>query len=106
MNAKDLAEKMLEFSNAQTKANELKVEIEAAVMELEKTQEVGNVKATYRKPRKTYLYEDAAKLRADHSTLDKHTKVTKRIDWREICKELDIEAGYKESAPSVTVKLV
>ena len=109
MNAKELAEKMLEYGDAQLMANELRAEIEEAVLGLESTQTVGNVKATYRKPRKTYQYKSAAKNHpmVSEATINLFTtQPPAKIDWRKICDHAGIYAEYTESEPGVTVKLI
>ena len=79
-------------------------------MELEATQTVGNVKATYRKPRKTYDYKTAADghSQVNDATIEGYTKMVKpRIDWRGICNHVGIDnIPFTESNPGVTVKLI
>ena len=106
MNAKELAEKMLEYGDAQTKANELREEIEVAVMALQATQTVGNVKATYRNPRKTYDYKTAGCI-ADQSVIHKFTTQPEpKVDWKKVCDEINAEVPFKESEAGVTVTLL
>ena len=52
-----LAEKMLEWEKLQRRADELKAMIIDTVLHIEKTQTVGNVRASYNKGRKKYDYE-------------------------------------------------
>jgi hypothetical protein len=110
MNAKELAEKMLAYGDAQEVANALKTEIETAVLDLEKTQTVGNVKATFRNGRKSYDYKAGAE---DHpmvsdATLSLFTtQPAPKIDWHKICKHAGIEdVPCTVGKPSVTVALV
>ena len=108
MDASKLAQTMLEWEAAQLHADELKAQIEAAVLELGKTQTAGNVKATFYNGRKVYDYALAA---IDHPMVSKETvslfkKVVETVDWRGICKHAGIEdIPFTQSAPSVTVKL-
>lgn len=110
MNASELAGKMLEWEKAQTYADTLRAEIEAAVLEVGKTQRVGNVVASYSGGRTTYDYRAAAYT---HPMLHDiptgaFTKVTTTIDWRGICDHLKIDKAvipFTKSEPSVTVKL-
>jgi len=60
MNNSELAAKMLQWEEMQKAADELKSEIEAAVLEIGKTQNVGNVRASYSKGRKSVNYQKAA----------------------------------------------
>ena len=55
----ELAHKMLEWQEAQARADLLKMDIEAAVLQIGKTQTVGNVRATYSAGRKSYDYTEA-----------------------------------------------
>ena len=106
MNASELAKIMLEYEESQGYADALRKKIEDAVMELQSTQKVGNVTATYRKPRKTYNYEKAAEG-VDGSVIVQFTEIpAPRVDWRKICAYAEIEEiPYTESEPSVSVKL-
>ena len=59
MNATELATKMLEWETTQRAADMLRAEIEAAVLEVGKTQTVGNVRATFSAGRRTFDYRAA-----------------------------------------------
>lgn len=59
MNATELATRMLEWETTQRAADALRAEIEAAVLEVGKTQTVGNVRATYSAGRRTFDYRAA-----------------------------------------------
>jgi len=110
MNDKELARKMLAYADAQERADRLRVVIESAVMDLQKTQTVGNVKATYRKGRKSFDYKSAAEEHPMVSDATIHLYTTQpapKIDWRNICKHAGIEdVPFTIGKPSVTVKLV
>ena len=110
MNAKELAEIMLEYSDAQTKADELRAKIEAAVLELGKTQTVGNVKAQFRNGRKSFDYYAAASVHpmVSEATVKLFTKQPPpSTDWRGICKHAGIDdIPFTVSEPSVAVSLV
>ena len=54
MDAKELAQAMLEWGNLQEKADALKQVIEAEVVAIGKSQTVGNVHCTFSNPRKVY----------------------------------------------------
>jgi len=104
-----LAELMLKWEKAKQYADELEVAIRDAVLDLGKTQTVGNVRATYSAGRKAYDYEGAARghrfVTAGQVELFSKTSVT--VDWRGICGHVGIEdIPYTQSEPSVTVKLL
>ena len=107
MDKDKLAQKMLEYAEAKKKADELEAEIKAAVMELGKTQTVGIVKATYRKGRKFYDYRKGAQQgNADHVDIEKHTRITKKIDWRGLCADIGVaDIPFTIGKPSVSVKI-
>ncbi len=107
MDAKQLAIKMLEYSDAQAAADELRAEIEAAVLELQKSQTVGNVKATYYKGRKSYRYAEAWEQDGEASGVDLELFTKVSYDYRGACKEAGIEdVPFSQSDPSVSVKLI
>lgn len=107
MDATELARKMLEWQEAQAKADVLKMDIEAAVLELGKTQTVGNVRATYSAGRKIYDYTEAWRNHGYGSGVDieKFTKIT--YDYRAACLEAQIDdIPFTQSAPSVLLKII
>ena len=110
MSPKELAELMLSYSDAQQEANALRAKIEAAVLEIGKTQTVGNVKAQHRNPRKSYDYETAAVEcpMVSKATVKLFTvQPPPRIDWRGICKHAGIDdIPYTEGEASVSVSLI
>lgn len=117
MDASELAKKMLLFEQHQRKADTLRVEIEAEVLALGKTQVAGSVRATFNNPRKAYQYEAGFKVawamaldKQDKATLEKLEKAvdaasTVKVDWREVCAKMELEAPYTTGVASVTVKL-
>ena len=112
MDATELAEKMLYWERAQRKADALAAEIQAAVLEIGKTQTVGNTRASYSAGRKSYDYQAAADGHkwVSEVTVFLFTTIvpqTENVDWRGICQHVGIEdIPYTQSAPSVTVKLL
>lgn len=119
MNATELATRMLEWEHTQRAADALKAEIEAAVLELGKTQTVGNVRATYRAGRKSYDYEAAVTAFADNAANNDDAATFNRIqiisrfhsrtvyDYKSIASELGLDAPSKsQSEPSVTLILL
>lgn len=90
------------------KVSLLEAEIKTCVMEIGKTQTVGNVRASYSGGRKTYDYQTPA-LDAPVELISYHTKTETVVttDWKAICNEAGIEPMVlSQTAPSVTVKMV
>jgi len=106
MNASELAQRMLEWESMKRALDALTGEIEAAVLELEQTQTVGNVRASYSKGRKSYNYQAAIEATPlEPGSLAPFETV--HIDYRSACKEFGIEdIPFTESSPSVSVKLL
>ena len=105
MNASLLAEKMLEWENKKRELDLLEEWIKGQVLELEQTQTVGNVRASYSAGRKSYDYEGAWREEYDHLPASTYQKVT--YDYRAACKDAAIEVPVKsQSAPSVSLKLL
>ena len=111
MNLSALARDMLVWERKRRELDELEAAIKDSVLQLGKTQTVGNVRATYSNPRNSYDYEggvEAAEL--DNETYNrlvgKHTKRT--IDWRGLCKDEGIDPIVTPgSGPgSVSLKLI
>jgi len=90
----------------------LENEIKAEVLLLKKTQDVGNVRATFAKGRKTYDYESIAKSQAiPPGLLEANTQEKIVTDWRNIVKAMnpdeEIMTQYcKVGKPSVTLKIL
>jgi hypothetical protein len=106
MDSSQLARLMLDWGELCGRMEQLEVEIRAAVMEIGKTQTVGNVRATYSGGRRSYDYETAVKS-ADVSP-DDYVTVT-RVDFKATCDRAMIIVGdalVTQSPPSVTVKLL
>ncbi len=103
-----LALKMLAWEQAQRRADELRAEIETWVLDLGKTQTVGNVRATFSNGRKSYDYETAGQTAAPKIIAEFTTHIEKDvIDWRLVCKKAEIaDVPFTQSEPSVAVKLL
>ena len=110
MNASDLAARMLEWEETQRKADALRSEIEAAVLEIGKTQTVGNVRASYSEGRKSFDYGAAVMAAVNAGAIEPGAVQgyrTVSFDYRMMCKDLSIvDVPYTQSEPSVSVKLV
>ena len=70
MDASNLASLMLDYETMQRLADVLRAEIEAAVLELGKTQTVGNVRATFSAGRRTFDYQAAIDAALDAGALE------------------------------------
>jgi hypothetical protein len=110
MSARELAEAMLDYGELIEKAKTLAKTIRDAVLKLEKTQTVGNVRASYSKGRGSYNYEEAAnENELDLTEYQKvvTTTVTRYID---ACKDakLDMNTYYTppSGGPKVTLKII
>ena len=112
MDSKELAKKMLEWQELEERKIALEAEIEQAVLEIGKTQTVGNCRATFSNPRKSYQsWEDAVLAKADFEHVKENWTVIPEpyIDWAEAGKELKItrESWIPiDAKPTVKVKLV
>lgn len=117
MDAVELAKTMLEYGELMAAAADLEERIKAAVLELQATQTVGNVKATYSGGRTSYDYEAAARAALAQMPMpeaglvvDAFTETTVRTDWRALAlKGLQIaqeDVPAEKSAPSVRVVLL
>jgi len=107
MNPSELAEKMLTWEQAKRDLDALEVEIKAAVLDVAKTQTVGNVKATYNSGRKSYDYQEVGED-APPDIIEECTTTTTKVDWRKVVVAWDFDKDlipFKQSDPSVTLKL-
>ena len=109
MDATELAKKMLEWQEAQARADLLKMDTEAAALQIGKTQTVGNVRATYSAGRKSYDYAEAWRARGYGTGVDieQFQKVT--YDYKAACEAAGItqaDIPFTQSAPSVMLKIV
>ena len=108
-----LAQMMLDWEAAKARLDELSALIEEDVLNIGKTQTVGNVRATFSKGRRSFDYEAGAQ---DHpmvsdATISLFTIVPETpqpyVDWRGICKHAGIDdVPFNQGKPKVTVKLV
>ena len=100
-----LAHMMLKWEASRRYLDELEAAIKDTVLQLGKTQTVGNVRATYSNPRKRYDYETPGQA-APHHIQAEHAKIV--IDWRAVCKDADIKPIVTpgEGPGSVSVKLL
>ena len=106
MNASELAMLMLEWEEAENKASRLKDEIVAAVLKLKKTQNVGNVRATYSSGRRKYAYQSTAENHPMVGDATLRLFTTEKVDWKKVCNHAGIDdVPFEKSGPSVSVKL-
>jgi hypothetical protein len=128
MNSSELASKMLEWERIRKELDAIEASIKESVMELGKTQTVGNVTASYRSGTRSFDYQascanvdgatlskyatgrdiidwDAVKLEAA-DVVSKFTITTFDYDYKGICKELSIEPIVTgQTEPSVSIKI-
>jgi len=109
MNASELAKQMLLWEQKRRELDDLEASIKTMVLEVGKTQTVGNVRASYRKGAKRYDYKAACD---DYELTDEEIETfsTVQIDWRRVATELrglsKDELPYSQSDPSVSIKLL
>lgn len=111
MESNELAKKMIEWGELKSQMDALETEIKTAVLAIGKTQTVGNVRATYSNPRKTYQAWDEAVMQAEPDGFNPkmYEVVTVTTDWQKAAADFGIErkSWVDEGAqPSVTVKMM
>ena len=87
MDNSQLAALMLEWEATQRKADELAAQIKAAVLDIGKTQVVGNVRATFSAGRRTFDYRaaiDAAEAAGQLEPGSLAPWESERVDWFEV----------------------
>jgi len=128
MNTSELAQKMLTWETKKNELDALETEISTAVLEIGKTQNVGNVRATYSKGRNQYDYETPGKVATpdivdlcstyeqvvdwvgmrpliNPDVIEDFTKTVQSVKWNEVCKRAKIEPlVVKQGTPSVKIK--
>jgi len=112
MDASELAVKLLQWEREKRSLDLLAEEIQSAVLEIGKTQTVGNARASYSAGRKNYDHQAAADGHkfVTEATVSLFTTIipqTESVDWRAICKHAGIEEiPFTQSEPKVTLKLL
>lgn len=135
MDASTLATKMLDWEAKKRELDAIEAEIKAAVMEIGKTQTVGNVRATFANGRRSFDYEtagrtaqqeiiaDCSKTSVDWGKFVELAGIADELrneflveydqsqntstDWKAVCEKAHIEPLVaSQSEPSVTVKLL
>ena len=107
-----LTEKMARWEELKIEISRLESEITKEVISLGKTQQVGNVRASFANGRKTYNYEAIAKsIEIPDDVFAAHTKQKIETDWTSLVKELsppeEIMAQHvKVGDPTVSLKIV
>ena len=107
MNASELALLMLTWEEKRKELDKIEDQIKTAVMELGKTQTVGNVRATYSKGKGEYDYQRALLDRGlTDENLSDYAKIT--YDYRKAVMDMgiEIEPYYTPGKPHVSVKLI
>lgn len=104
MNSAELAQKMLEWREMKLSLDALEREISSAVLESGKTMVVGDVRARYSNPRKSYDYETPGRGASD-AIKNEHTKTVTSTDWRAVCKAIGVSPIMKVTGEA-SVKLI
>jgi len=103
---------MARWEELKLEISKLEAEIKKEVLSLGKTQQVGNVKASFANGRKTYNYEGIAKvIDVPPEVMDAHTQTKQITDWTKLVKELsppeDIMSQFvKVGNPSVSLSVI
>jgi hypothetical protein len=96
---------MLKWEEVRRELDALEAEIKSAVLELGKTQTVGNVRATFSAGRKSYDYQGAWLSWAGHEPEAKYAKTT--YDYKAACDDFMLgDVSFSQGEPSVTVKML
>lgn len=107
MDASHLAQTMLQWEQVRRRLNEIEEAIRDSVLQIEKTQTVGNVRASYSRGRKKYDYQRAIDNLVDLEPDALVPFETIKVDYRAACKALDVQdVPFKQSDPTVSVKLL
>ena len=107
MDSAVLAKKMLKWRELKLEIEELEAEITEAVLEAGKTVVVGDVRARYRNPRKSYDYETPGRAAGDELIQQYTTTETvTKTDWRAVCKAIGVSGIARVTGePSVKIML-
>jgi hypothetical protein len=98
-NPNSLAQIMLIWAHRQSEADQTQAIIEDAILKLEETITVGDVRCSYYGPRTEYVgWEetidktplDQDQLETLDALIEKHTTVVEKIDFKAICEEMGI----------------
>ena len=111
-----LAKDMLEWREKRAELDVIEDRIERAVLELGKTQTVGDVRASYSAGRRTFGYQQAVEgyiaqkpedLTRFMGSIQDHTEVVTTVDYKAVCDAWKLEAPVvKQGTPSVDIKFV
>jgi len=109
MNASELAAKMLEWEQKKEELIVIEDEIKASVMAMEKTQTVGNVRASYSKGKGKTDYAkawDHSGVRIPYEDFESYQTIS--TDWKALCvdQEIPTDNHYTPGKPYVTVTLL
>lgn len=117
MNASELAIKMLQWEEQKRKLDELEEELKAAVLEIGKTQTVGNVRATFSKGRRVLDWETPVnnedsvpkEIWAENTEEipEQLIPAKTQVNWQSICKAMNLDpVVVSQDEPNVKVKLL
>ncbi|HUW82788.1 MAG TPA: hypothetical protein VMZ31_08335 [Phycisphaerae bacterium] len=106
MDASALARDMLKWEQKRRELDELEAAIRDTVLQLGKTQTVGNVRASYSAGRKAYDYQAAVEA-TNPLPVVLETFQTVKTDWRYACKIMEIDdIPFTQDDPTVSIKLL
>jgi hypothetical protein len=109
MDAKEFTMLLFEYEETQKKLKTIEQAISQYVLAARKTQAVGNVRATYRAPRKTYHYRQAWEKHGieNPEALSEFTTTRETVDYKAACEAYNItDVDWTEADPQVTIKVV
>lgn len=106
MNASYLAQQLLKWEQLRRSLDELEAAIRDGVLQLGKTQTVGNVRASYSTGCKKYDYATAFRaLKLPPDAIDPFQRLTRSTDWRAACGAHGVEdVPFTQGTPSVSIK--
>jgi hypothetical protein len=100
-----LARLLLLWEEKRRALDEIEAAITDSVLQIRKTQTVGNVRASFYNPRKSYDYETPGK-EAPTNVIFRNSKTV--TNWRAVCEEADIDPIVTPGSGrgSVSIKLL
>jgi len=107
MDNSELAVLMLDWEKKSKELEDLEQRIKDEVMDLKKTVNAGNVRASYYSPRKTFAYQEAG-MKCPYEIIQRNTMYPAPVvDWKKVCDEAlaRVEIAHL-SEPSVTIKRI
>ena len=105
MNATELAQLFVNYAEAQKQLDAMRVQIEAAVLDLGESQKIAGVKATYYNPTIETDYEAAARAHgAPQSLIKMHSTTKVTTAWKAVAEEAGADlSAYQTTKPARVV---